>query len=412
MMRDQRASRPSRRHALAGGAAALACGAASRPVRAMAEETAAVPPEFAKLYAALEAQLDETLAKLPADSPHRPKRFGHLMSISGHRPADALAPGWREFHTLYAKGFKELGVEGVEMEVSYPTFTPAFNKQLDAYLESYRYVGQLARDMGRTVVAKHNPVVPRLSLLDVKPFYEGLTKERFFAERYDEALKILDVIDPDYFILCGEPGNIPPVDGHRMTVEDWRDYHTTFTERLRNDRPNSKAKFGAAAGTWESSELFDMFAEVKGLDLVDLHFYPVRGGRNGDIDLVTRAIDWVEAVRRKRPEMGVVIGEAWLFKTTPAEQVEGATAPEIFGRDLWSFWSPLDIKMLEAVKRVGALTGADYVSPFWTHLFFAYQDYASGSTTSIMEQRQLLNAKMLEALRAGRTTATGRAFAS
>jgi len=52
-----------------------------------------------------------------------------------------------------------------------------------------------------------------------------------------------------------------------------------------------------------------------------------------------------------------------------------AANKEIFARDVYSFWEPLDTRFIEAMVCLGRYQGFDYVSLFWANYFFAYVDY-------------------------------------
>jgi hypothetical protein len=56
-----------------------------------------------------------------------------------------------------------------------------------------------------------------------------------------------------------------------------------------------------------------------------------------------------------------------------------ASAPEIFRRDTFSFWAPLDQKFLAAIAKSARVAQIDYISPFWTQYFFGYVDYTSSN---------------------------------
>jgi hypothetical protein len=71
----------------------------------------------------------------------------------------------------------------------------------------------------------------------------------------------------------------------------------------------------------------------------------------------------------------VLLDEAWLYKIGPGEREGIATSERVFERDLWSFWTPLDRRFFESVGAFVQTEGVIYVSPFWSHLYFASLPY-------------------------------------
>ena len=78
----------------------------------------------------------------------------------------------------------------------------------------------------------------------------------------------------------------------------------------------------------------------------------------------------------KQHEKRMVLDEAWLYKTDKPSADSVAASTEIFRRYLFSFWAPLDQQFLAAMVESALLYGIEYVSPFWTQLFFGYVDYS------------------------------------
>ena len=72
----------------------------------------------------------------------------------------------------------------------------------------------------------------------------------------------------------------------------------------------------------------------------------------------------------------MILDEAWLYKASasePATDIAGNT--EIFSRDAFSFWEPLDQKFLAVIAKLAHAKNIEYVSVFWTTNLFAYLDY-------------------------------------
>ncbi|WP_457840988.1 hypothetical protein, partial [Staphylococcus aureus] len=63
--------------------------------------------------------------------------------------------------------------------------------------------------------------------------------------------------------------------------------------------------------------------------------------------------------------------EAWLLKQRDSEftNIDVATDPQIFARDAFSFWAPLDQKFLDAMTRLAQYKQFVFLSPFWSKYF-------------------------------------------
>jgi hypothetical protein len=99
------------------------------------------------------------------------------------------------------------------------------------------------------------------------------------------------------------------------------------------------------------------------VDAVALHLYPI-----GPRQLDTLA----EACRiARKAGKPILLDEAWLYKIGIGENEGIATSEKVFKRDIWSFWTPLDQRFFESVDAFARSEGVVYVSPFWSHLYFA-----------------------------------------
>jgi hypothetical protein len=78
----------------------------------------------------------------------------------------------------------------------------------------------------------------------------------------------------------------------------------------------------------------------------------------------------------------VLLDEAWLYKVDKPSSNGVAASGEIFRRDAFSFWGPLDQKFLAVMVKTAEIANIKYISPFWTQFFFGYVDYNS-STASL-----------------------------
>ena len=117
---------------------------------------------------------------------------------------------------------------------------------------------------------------------------------------------------------------------------------------------------------------------------MDIHIYPLS---SGFADYLQVTADWASAARAAGKE--VVIGEAWLYKASVKELQGGIGYQEVYGRDAYSFWQPLDVRFLQTVVDLGKATGVRYISFFWSRYLFGYvnyEDVAPGATGLALQQ--------------------------
>lgn len=128
-----------------------------------------------------------------------------------------------------------------------------------------------------------------------------------------------------------------------------------------------RTRMAAGIGTWGDPAFVRAYLSRTDLDAIALHIYPV-----GRRTLATTYAVLDIARRAKKP---VLVDECWLYKAGPGEGQTIAANEAGFQRDLWSFWAPPDQRFLRLVDRFARREGVVFVSPFWSHQYFAYLDY-------------------------------------
>ncbi len=395
---------------LLAGPAACASQTPDASDAALARVPADVPREYRALYAELDARLSAFLRGLPPTRRPRPLRAASLLTVNAHVGDKLFSETWLRTHRLYLDRLQALRAEAVVLAVSYPILTPAFD-DAQAYLDFYAGMAEEIRRRGMKVVVKHNTLLPGYTALPVVRYYRGLDKSRFGKERYIEAAQIVNAVKPDYLSLVGEPGTHNSATGLDLSVAEWVGYVRAVVERLPRDVPNHRTLIGAGAGTWESAGFFEGYARIRALDYVDLHVYPLS---NGIRDYLQVASAWTRRVRLIDPSKRAIVGETWLYKAGRRELAETAANKEIFARDTYGFWEPLDVKFLQAIDGLARAEGIELYAPFWTRYFFAYLDATSPEVVGKQpdEVMELANRAAFAAMAAGRTTETGRTFAA
>jgi len=128
---------------------------------------------------------------------------------------------------------------------------------------------------------------------------------------------------------------------------------------------------GAGIGTWLSggSAFIKALAANPRLNFIDLSVYPINAGL---LDNTAALIDQAAATRKP-----VTISSAWLEKRLDSEYPAAniAADPNIFVRDPYSFWAPLDQQFLTELAKLAWWKGLALVCPYWTDYFHAYLPY-------------------------------------
>ncbi len=372
-----------------------------------------VPALHTELCIELRSELNRFAATLPTPAAAAPTLIAtELVTANSNAGPLLLEANYRAGNLQYLGALAGLGAEAVVITVSYPLFTPAFHgsigSDINGYLAFYRETAAAARARGLKVIVKHNTLFSALSALPTGAYYATRTKQTFGIERYQEVLRIIDELAPDYLSLLTEPdvnaGNV----GLDFSESEWVSYVERIVAQLATDRPASPCLLGAGAGTWSSIDLPLRFAAIAGLDYINLHIYPVAGPGGSYLQ---RLIDWPRQIRAVAPSKAIVLTEAWLYKATVAEHGGNPTLPIAFARDVYEHWAPLDGLYLSLLIRAARSESYAVVSPFWSRYLFAYLPFDSVmGQLPFPEANTLANQAAGRAVAAGQISQTGRTF--
>jgi hypothetical protein len=369
---------------------------------------AAVPPVPAA-YASLAGELGRSLDRLAADVPARTRGAGtimgaHLTVANGNRGPALLEPTTLPAVDRFLDRFQQLGVRGITLTVSFPLLVPTAPDS-GRYLAFFENVAGRVRAHGMTLAVEQNAIFAGTVFSPVKPDYTGLTVDTYAREQHDMAQVIIDHLRPDYLSLLGEPDTFAHNLGLPALDDPATAAHTVAAELHGLRRHHTKV--GAGTGTWSSPEFVRQLVEHTSIDFVALHLYPVSSQVIANMDAQVRI-----ARDAHKP---LVMDEAWLYKVGATERPGGqsnvAAAPDVFRRDVYSFWQPLDARFLDLLARYTRDRGFVYVSPFWTALFFGALDYGPATATLSYAQTASMASRVQYAnVVAGRITHTGAAY--
>lgn len=262
-------------------------------------------------------------------------------------------------------------MRGVRVAIKYPILVSGFPRSGE-YLEFYKRVAQELKRRNLTWLAQMTDVFrePDFSTLNIGGHYAGLTLDRYKQEKRQMAETLICEIHPDYLTIMNEPATDQHNTGLPMTVQNFTEVVRSILKGL--DR--SDVRVGAGAGTWDDLAYMQSLARNTTVDYFDMHIYRVSRDY-----LVDRALRIGDIARRASKKL--VIGESWLNKARDQELRGGAVAaaPVIFGRDVFSFWAPLDIAFVDTIVKLLHYQKIEFTSFFWSRYFFGYLEYSDAT---------------------------------
>lgn len=300
---------------------------------------------------------------------------GWLLPANNNAGAAMLTPQYWDVTVKYIDAMKALGAKALVVEVNYPGLTAGFIGDPEPYIQYFEKVGVELRNRGMLYVVEHNSLLPGFSAFPVADYYIALKaqgtagKNRWGTERYQEAKIILERIKPDYLVLVEEPGTHDC--GLGLTVEEWTFHLQVLAQTLKTEVSTSTALLGAGSGVWEDRRFTENYANIPAFDFVDLHMYPIA---SPTANYFTEYFSRLDYLRASAPGKKILAVEGWLFKASPDELAGGVgvISTEVFAREVYSYWAPLDQRFLEINTKIAHKYGFAMLGMAWTRYFFAY----------------------------------------
>jgi len=338
-----------------------------------------VPAEYQKLYSNLKTSLDSFNSQLDTLSAGTiyPVTYGaELLPANSNRGEALLSPNTLQSVRLYLDRFQELGIEGVTFPVGYPLYTPSFPRYQE-YVQFYKQVVQEIRSRGMTIDIESSVLFTNSAFSTLTFNYGAQSFQDFENQRKQMIATLIQDLQPDYLNLGAEPDTQFKLTGY--TEFNSPDQYTAYINYLLNGLDRGRTKVGAGIGTWGNIQYAQSLAADTSLDFIAMHVYPVVGNA---MPLILTIADIAHQHGK-----GVTLDEAWLYKVDTLQSTSIAANVDIFRRDLFSFWAPLDQEFLATIVRAARLANIAYISPFWSMLFFSYVDY--DSTTAALSYADL-----------------------
>lgn len=360
-----------------------------------------VPAEYQELYSFLDTTLTNFNSRLDAQntSTSHSLIFGaELLPANSNRGTALLDQRTTQGVTLYLDRLQDLGVRGVTIPIGYPLYTPSFPHYLE-YVQFYKQVVQEVRKRGMTLAVESSAIFANTEFSTLQVDYSGLTFDKFESERKQMIATLIQDVKPDFLNLGAEPDTQFQLLGLKEFASPAK--YTEYVNYVLNGLDRGSTKIGAGIGTWGNLDYVRSLAANTTLDSIHIHVYPIYR------DFLQKILTISDIARQYGKH--VVLDEAWLSKAEkPSGMGSVASSPEIFRRDVFSFWAPLDQKFLAVIVRSARIAQIDYISPFWTQFFFGYVDYnASNANLPFKELSALTNQIAYKNLVAGKVSPTG-----
>lgn len=340
-----------------------------------------VPSEYRSMYSSLKQTLDSWDKNLSSVEPvqkHQITFAAELLTANANRGTALLTPQAMQGVIANLNGLQSLGVTGVTVAVSYPLYTPGF-PNYNEYVSFYKAVASEVHSRGLTLDVETGPIFTDTPFSELDVNYSGLTFDSYVASKRQMVQAIINDMHPDYVNLGTEPDteyllmNIPQF----LSPDGYYYYVSSVLDGLNKQG----TKIGAGIGAWDSflqRYVTDPVAYVQRymtdsrIDVITMHVYPIYGN---DFNTMTRVVQLAEQHGKR-----IVIDEAWCSKSITPESSSIASDANIFRRDVYGFWAPVDEQFLKELVKFSNVYNVCYLSPFWSWYLFGYLNYSSSTT--------------------------------
>lgn len=367
------------------------------------EKPAPVPGEYRKLYTAVDEDLGDFDRRLDAAAKGEGKAvvFGAgLPSADSVRGRALLKSGVIEDVIGYLDQLKDIGVQGVTVSIGYPLYTPGF-PGYGEYVSFYKEVAREVKKRDMKLCVEAGVVFANTSYSDVRASHASLTFERYKAEKKQMASAIIRDMDPDYLDVGSEPDTEAMLTGLSELNDPLR--YAEYVRYVIDGLGRGKARIAAGMGSWANVAFATSLARFTGIDVLAIHVYPVAGRAPEN------ALAMADIARQHGK--GVIVDEAWLAKSDRYVSRGGEAWAELYRRNNFSFFAPLDRKFLGIMAKFARAKGVEYISPSRSDYFFAYVDYDEKSADLPYRDIQSIAERAAgTGVREGKLTSTGRHY--
>ncbi len=326
-----------------------------------------VPANYQDLYDELSLKLqfiDSTMTAEWGGSKFCTNYATLLLPAASNRGESLLVLQVLKAVGLYLDAYDSLGLSAVDISIQYPILVESFPRY-NEYLNFYKQVIDSIRNKNFKLIIGCQSTF-RDSVfggLPVDEFYEGLDKERYKSEKKQMIETIINELQPDYLTVETEPATQERNLGLDFSPQSVIEYIQYFLDGL----DKKGVLIGGGSGTWDEIDYIDLISQQPGIDYIDFHIYPIIA--DSFIDKVFK-IDSLATYYNKK----LVLGECWLHKAN-ADDLATLEPNEIFVRDIYSFWIPLDSLFFESVIKLSHFSKIELTSLIWPTQLFEYIEY-------------------------------------
>jgi len=326
-----------------------------------------VPSEYKALYSELDKKLleiDRQISSLWNGQKHPIDFSVELLGANGHRGEALLREDQFQALTLTLDRLQSLGVKGINLGILYPMLNFSFPRSSD-YLSFYKKMASEIKKRDFKLIVETTTVFREPEFSQVRVDYSGLNIERYKQEKRQMVETVIKEIKPDYLTVDNEPLTQQHNTGLRIPLKSYIE----MIQFILKDLDRSGIRIGAGAGTWDDLSYFESLAKHTNLDYIDMHLYPIQ--RDFLIDRTLKIAKLAQTYDKK-----LSVGEAWLYKAREKEFRDlMAIQAQIFSRDVFGFWIPLDEKYLEVMVKLSHYLRLEFCSFFWMRYLYGYVEY-------------------------------------
>ena len=327
-----------------------------------------VPKKYQSLYSQYKAGLEKYNAYLDKQN-YRKKNnvcFGaELLAANSNRGEDLFQESTLATVKLTLDRFSELGIQGVTLAIGYPVLTDDIPRSKD-YMDFYRKVAEMVRNYNMKLCVKIHVMFSNTVFSNLKTDFSKLTLENLASGKRLMAERILSELSPAYLTLGGEPDTEAKLTGLKQ-LNDPENY-AGMVRFIIKDLNKGKTLVGVGQGTWITPDFAKAFAKTD-IDFINIHIYPFG---THVLDVMNQIISIAEQNNKR-----LILDECWLYKAERGEGLDMASTAAVYSKDHYGFWQPVDNLFLEAMAKFAGNNRIEYVSPFWSHCFFANLKYNS-----------------------------------
>jgi len=342
----------------------------------------AVPAEYSSMYGQLETALQAVQNDYPLEGGQAPLFAAELSYANGNIGEGLLNPQTLTLVHLELDELSQMGVRGVVLAIKFPMVEPNFPRSAE-YLQFFKQVADDVRQHNMKLLVESGALFSGTAFSPLQVDWSQYPNATAFRQAEIHQLEtIAQQIHPDYLQIANEPTTTAML---TKFVDTPADYTAFIRNAVQTIQLPAGTLLGAGAGTWENQAYVTSLFGINGLDFIDLHVYPV--GQNGTLLRLAGDLAQKAHAAGKR----VVISETWLYKTETSSAFQASDFTTVIGRDVFSFWEPLDAEFIQDMTGIARSSGIEFVSFFWVREFYAYLDYDQYHTLPLTQVNPVIN---------------------